>query len=87
MVLPRYNLGMKTAISIPDDLFKSGDTLADKLGVSRSQLYASALADYLAKHRGRNITKQLNTLYAVADSRLETSAAALQARTIDHEAW
>lgn len=78
---------MKTAISIPDDLFESGDTLADKLGVSRSQLYASALADYLAKHRGRNITKRLDTVYAVEDSRLESSAAALQAHTLQHEAW
>ncbi len=86
-VLLWYNAGMKTAVSIPDDVFTSADTLADKLGVSRSQLYASALADYLAKHRGRSTTKRLDAVYAAEDSRLDTSAAALQARTLQHETW
>ncbi len=78
---------MKTAISIPDDLFESADTLADRLGVSRSQLYASAIADYLAKHHGRKVTKQLDAVYAVEDNRLDSSAAALQARTLRSEEW
>ena len=41
---------MKTAISLPDDLFDSADELAQQLGVSRSELYARAVAEYLAKH-------------------------------------
>ena len=35
---------MRTAISIPDDLFESAEELAAELGMSRSQLYATALA-------------------------------------------
>jgi len=42
---------MKTAISIPDPLFDAAEDVADRLGVSRSQLYAKALAEYVAKHR------------------------------------
>jgi len=39
---------MKTAVSVPDKLFKSGDALAKRLGVSRSRLYSDALADMIA---------------------------------------
>jgi len=35
---------MKTAISLPDKLFESADALARRLGLSRSQLVATALA-------------------------------------------
>jgi metal-responsive CopG/Arc/MetJ family transcriptional regulator len=38
---------MKTAISLPDPLFKAGEKAAKKLGLSRSQLYAQALRRYL----------------------------------------
>ncbi|MBA3234153.1 MAG: ribbon-helix-helix protein, CopG family [Propionibacteriales bacterium] len=40
---------MKTAISIPADLFRSTEDLAIKLGKSRSQLYREALAEYLLR--------------------------------------
>ncbi|MDZ7631520.1 MAG: hypothetical protein U5K74_09270 [Gemmatimonadaceae bacterium] len=40
---------MKTAISLPDALFDEADAVAYRLGVSRSQLYATALAEYIAK--------------------------------------
>jgi len=48
---------MKTAISLPDDLFKSGDSLAKRLGVSRSELYARALADFVAKYKTSQLTQ------------------------------
>ena len=48
---------MKIALSIPDDLFESGETLSKRLGVSRSRLYATALAEFVAlitrMNRGR----------------------------------
>ena len=43
---------MKTAISLPDALFRAGDALAKRMKLSRSELYARALAEFLAKHRG-----------------------------------
>ena len=42
---------MKTAISIPDETFEAAETLAGRLGLSRSELYATAVAEYLARHR------------------------------------
>lgn len=78
---------MKTAISLPDDLFRSADTLAERLGVSRSQLYATALAEYLAKHQARKITDQLNAVYAEQTSRLDPALSRLQARSVARDTW
>lgn len=78
---------MKVALSIPDDLFETAETLSKRLGVSRSRLYASALADFLAKHRGRKVTERLNAVYATEDSRLEPGARRLQRRSLERNAW
>lgn len=78
---------MKTAISLPDQLFRSGDALAKRLGVSRSELYARALAEYLAKNRSDRITDRLNAVAAAEDTRLEPALAAAQIRALPREAW
>lgn len=54
---------MKTAISLPDDLFAAMDALAKKLGVARSRLVAEAVAEYVAKHRTGRITERLDAVY------------------------
>ncbi|MEK6769983.1 MAG: ribbon-helix-helix protein, CopG family [Gemmatimonadota bacterium] len=78
---------MKTAISLPDSLFRSGDALAKRLGVSRSELFARALAEYLAKHKADQITKRLNAVYAAEDSRLDPAFATAQGRALTREKW
>ena len=78
---------MKIAVSIPDDLFESGETLSKRLKVSRSRLYATALAEFVAKNRGRKITERLNTVYGSEDSRLRRSLRRLQIRSLTREPW
>lgn len=78
---------MKVALSIPDELFKAGETLGKKLGVSRSRLYATALADFVAKHQGRKVTEQLNAVYAAEDSRVAQDVGRLQRRSIEPDRW
>ena len=78
---------MKVAVSIPNDLFDSAETLGKKLGVSRSRLYATALAEFLAKHRGSKTTERLNALYAAEDSRLDPRLRRLQARSLGESSW
>lgn len=51
---------MKTAVSIPDDLFRRADELAAHLRKSRSELYREALADYVARRDPRVVTSALN---------------------------
>jgi metal-responsive CopG/Arc/MetJ family transcriptional regulator len=78
---------MKAAISIPDKLFKSGDALAKRLGLSRSRLYSNAIADFIAKHRGRAITERFNSVYGAEDSRLDHAIDELQVRSLPDERW
>ena len=78
---------MKVAVSIPEDLFDSAESLGKRMGVSRSRLYATALAEFLAKHQGRKTTERLNRVYAEEDSRLDAPVRQGQARSIGRESW
>jgi len=79
---------MKTAISLPDQLFSDADEAAKRLGISRSQLYAKALAKYLDTLQGGQITARLNEVYQTAEGRPEPVLAALQSRGMPrHDHW
>ena len=75
---------MKTAISIPDRVFRSAEQLAARLGVSRSQLYSKALAALVEKHRDDLITTRLNEVYGQdrESSSLDPGIVSLQHRTL-----
>ena len=73
---------MKTAISIPDPLFESADDLARRLGLSRSQLYANALTQYLAQHRGDRVTEALNGVYEENSSSVDDTVLSMQVRSL-----
>jgi predicted transcriptional regulator len=53
---------MKTAVSIPDDVFRRADALAERLGKSRSEVYREALVDYLARTDPATVTAALDAL-------------------------
>src|SRR5437660_1098914 len=55
-----YTSGMKTAVSIPDELFREADELARRLGKSRSQVYREALSEYLIRRDPEAVTKEMN---------------------------
>jgi metal-responsive CopG/Arc/MetJ family transcriptional regulator len=76
---------MKTAISIPDDLFAAADELARELGISRSELYATAVTEFLAKHDAAEVTARLNSLYAAEPSGLSPELRRMQRRSVGRE--
>ena len=51
---------MKTAISVPDDLFQKAERLAKRTKKSRSQLFSDALREYLARHVPDEVTDAMN---------------------------
>jgi metal-responsive CopG/Arc/MetJ family transcriptional regulator len=59
---------MKTAISVDDQLLSEADSVAREMGVSRSRLFATALAAYLRTRRQEAITARLNEVYAAPDA-------------------
>ena len=78
---------MKVAISLPDPLFSAAEELAERLHVSRSQLYAQALSEYLKDRHDQAVTAQLNVIYANGASSLDPAFTAAQAEVLSHEAW
>jgi metal-responsive CopG/Arc/MetJ family transcriptional regulator len=78
---------MKVAVSIPEKLFESAESLGKRLRVSRSRLYATALAEFLAKHQGRKVTDRLNQVYGAEDSRLDDSLTRMQQRSVNADPW
>ncbi|MDX9785009.1 MAG: ChpI protein [Spirochaetia bacterium] len=64
---------MKTAISLPDRLYKAAEKTAKSLGLPRSQLFAKALQEFIDKHAAEDITATLNRVYSDESSIQEAS--------------
>lgn len=64
-----YTALMKTAISIPDDLFEAAEKMARKLKISRSELYQQAVANFLQKHGADIVRESLDRVYSKKSNR------------------
>ena len=62
---------VKTAISINETTFNEVETLAKRLKMSRSELFAKAVTEYLEKHKNLNYLEKLNEVYSEPDSEEE----------------
>jgi metal-responsive CopG/Arc/MetJ family transcriptional regulator len=82
-----YTESMKTAISIPDDIFEKMEETSKKLGVSRSEIYRRAALEFLKRQEGEEITHRLNEVYSEEDSSLDPVIAALQYASLEKEQW
>jgi hypothetical protein len=59
-----YTFSMKTAVSIPDNIFEDAEIMTKKLGLARSQLYVKAIQEFIDRHNKDYVTEKLNTLYS-----------------------
>ncbi len=64
---PGYTCGMKTAVSIPDDVFEEAERLARRTKRSRSEIYGRALAEYLARHAPDRVTEAMDQVIGELD--------------------
>jgi len=78
---------MKTAISLPDEIFEQAEILVKRLGVSRSELYRRALEEYLARHVSDRITLALDRLSDEVDTRPEAFVSEAGRRALDRSEW
>jgi hypothetical protein len=80
---------MKTAVSIPDPLFKAAERVAKRRGLSRSRLYAEAIAAYLRSLSAEDVTSRLDAVYAKSSNSLHPSLKRLAGETLKREpdAW
>ena len=79
---------MKTAISLPDALYHRAERVAQRLGRTRSALYAEALEAYLDATEGADeVTALLDEVYADAAEKPRQAGAAAGRRLIDSGQW
>jgi len=57
-----YTSGMKTAISLPKDVFEKAERFAKRARKSRSQLYCEAIREYVARHSPDELTEALDRM-------------------------
>jgi len=81
-------LSVKTAVSLPDDLYLRAEQAARQLGMNRSQLYARALAKYLEDVGPDPVTERLNELADEhAKERTASESSAVARSMIDSGGW
>jgi len=82
-----YTDDMETVVTIPDDVFRKVEDLAAALGLSRSELYTAALAEFIRERRDLSITERLDEVYAEAHSDLDPVIRQLQSVSLPVEQW
>ena len=82
-----YTLGMKTAISLPDDLFESAERLARQTSKSRSRLFSDALREYVARRSPEKITEQMNQALDEIGNAQDPFLASASRRRLEQTEW
>jgi hypothetical protein len=82
-----YTSGMKTAISIPKDVFEKAERLAKRARKSRSQLYCEAIREYVARHSPDEITEALDLVIEENGQPEDSFIKLASARTLARVEW
>ena len=82
-----YTFSMKTAVSIPDQLYRRAEEFARRLGKSRSQVYREALADYLARRDNHAVTSALDELVEELGSGIDDWTAEASRQALERSDW
>jgi hypothetical protein len=78
---------MKTAISIPDDVFRAAERTAKRMSISRSQLYTTDVREFLESRTRDDITRRLNQVYAEQSSNIPPELLSAQVRALGDSTW
>jgi metal-responsive CopG/Arc/MetJ family transcriptional regulator len=78
---------MKTAVSIPDDVFRGAERLAHRRRKSRSQLYSDALREYLARHAPEEVTDAMNRVCIALGDTKDPFVVAATRRVLERSEW
>lgn len=78
---------MKTAISIPDEIFSRAEVFARRRKMTRSALFSVAVDEYVQHHRADDTTSKLNAIYARESAALDPVLDRLQSMALPKEEW
>ncbi len=76
---------MRTAVSIPDDVFEGAERFARRTKKSRSRLYGDAVKEYLARHSPDGIAETMNR--ACADQPADKFVSEAARRVLERTEW
>lgn len=82
-----YTNGMKTAVSLPDEVFREAERQARRTKKSRSQLYAEALSEYLARHAPDEVTEAMNNVVDQLNQPTDPFVSAAARRVLERTEW
>ncbi len=80
-------MSMKTAVSLPDEVFRAAERHARRARKSRSQLYAEALAEYLVRHAPDEVTDAMNTVIDELKQPTDPFVTAAGRRILERTEW
>jgi metal-responsive CopG/Arc/MetJ family transcriptional regulator len=78
---------MKTAVSIPDDVFEEAERLARRMRKSRSQLYKHALAEYVARHAPEQVTEAMDRVCSTLGQPADSFVSTASRRILERSDW
>jgi len=78
---------MKTAVSIPDEVFAGAERLARRTKKSRSRLFSDALKEYLVRHAPEEVTESMNKALAEIADKSDPFVAAAGRSVLERSEW
>ena len=78
---------MKTAISVPDDVFVDAERLAKRMKTSRSEIYSRAMREFVARHADDRVTEALDDVIAGTEEARDEFASESARRSLKRVAW
>ena len=78
---------MKTAVSIPDDVFEGAERLARRTKKSRSQLFSDAVREYVARHAPDDVTEAMDRVCAEAGQPRDNFISSAAHRVLERSEW
>ena len=87
VLCPGYTRGMKTAVSIPDDVFEQVERLARRERRSRSEVFSAALREYVARHSPDEVTEAINRVCDEVGDQSDEFVAAAARRILEKTEW
>jgi metal-responsive CopG/Arc/MetJ family transcriptional regulator len=78
---------MKTAVSIPDTIFKKAERLARRMKKSRSELFSNALAEYVARHAPDHVTELMDLVCTEMEAEADPFVGTASRRILERVEW
>jgi predicted transcriptional regulator len=78
---------MKTAVSIPDEVFEKVERLARRARRSRSEVYSAALSEYVERHAPDEVTDAMDRVCAELGTQPDGFVGAAARRMLETTEW